>query len=128
MSQLSDALFALSPQVRYIAVLRGKELELRERPGLSGASSSETDRYEELLVNPTVLTLLRRRGELDCGGLDHVWIRYGNFWTGLFPIEDGHVNVGLEPDSSPVELVPRIRAVLAEAGLSGGPRPASPAR
>jgi hypothetical protein len=128
MSQLSDALFALSPKVRYVAVLRGKELELRERPGLSGASSSETDRYEELLVNPTVLTLLRRRGELDCGGLDHLWIRYGNFWTGLFPIEDGHVNVGLEPDSSPVELVPRIRAVLSQADLSGGPRPASPAR
>ena len=127
MSQLSDALFALSPKVRYIAVLRGKELELRERPGLSGASSSETDRYEELLVNPTVLTLLRRRGELDCGGLDHVWIRYGNFWTGLFPLEDGHVNVGIEPDSSPVDLLPRIRAVLAQAGLSG-PRPASPAR
>jgi hypothetical protein len=128
MSQLSDTLFALSPKVRYIAVLRGKELELRERPGISGASSSETDRYEELLVNPAVLTLLQRRGELDCGGLDHVWIRYGNFWTGLFPLEDGHLNVGLEPEVSPGELVPRIRAAIAGAGLSGGPRPASPAR
>lgn len=128
MSQLADALFALSPQVRYVAVLRGKDLELRERPGLAGASAAETDRYEELLVNPAVLTLLRCRGELDCGGLDHVWIRYGKFWTGLFPVADGHVNVGLEPDSSPEELVPQIRAVLAQADLSGGPRPASPAR
>jgi len=113
MSPLSDALFAISPKVRYIAVLRGKELELRERPGLSGASASETDRYEELLVNPAVLTLLSRRGELDCGGLDHVWIRYGNFWTGLFPTPDGHVNVGLEPEAVPTEYVDRIRAVLA---------------
>jgi len=112
MSQLSDALFALSPKVRYVALLRGKELELRERPGLAGASATETDRYEELLVNPAVLTLLRRRGELDCGGLDHVWIRYGNFWTGLFPFEDGHVNVGLEPDAVPTEFVGRIRAAL----------------
>jgi hypothetical protein len=116
MSELSDALFALSPQVRYVSLLRGKELRLRERPGLAGASASETDRYEELLVNPTVLTLLRRRGELDCGGLDHVWIRYGNFWTGLFPIPDGHVNVGLEPDAVPSEFVARIRAVLAASG------------
>jgi hypothetical protein len=117
MSPLVDALFALSPKVRYVAVLRGKDLVLRERPGLSGASASETDRYEELLVNPTVLTLLRRRGELDCGGLDHVWIRYGNFWTGLFPTDDGHVNVGLEPDAVPTEHVPGICGVLARMGL-----------
>jgi hypothetical protein len=119
MSQLSDALFSLSPKVRYVAVLRGKDLELRERPGLAGASAAETDRYEELLVNPAVLTLLRRRGDLDCGGLDHLWIRYGNFWTGLFPIEDGHVNVGLEPDAVPTELVGRIRNELHHATLPG---------
>ena len=113
MDRLIDSLFALSPKVRYVAVLRDKDLRLRERPGLSGASASETDRYEELLVNPAVLTLLRRRGELDCGGLDHVWIRYGNFWTGLFPTAEGHVNVGLEPDAVPTELVDRIRAALA---------------
>jgi hypothetical protein len=115
MESLIQSLFALSPKVRYVALLRGKELQLHERPGLSGASASETDRYEELLVNPAVLTLLRRRGELDCGGLDHLWIRYGNFWTGLFPTADGHVNVGLEPDAVPTEHVPSIRAVLARA-------------
>ena len=116
MSQLADALFALSPEVRYVALLRGKDLALRARPGLSGASASETDRYEELLVNPAVLTLLQRRGEMDCGGLDHVWIRYGNFWTGLFPLGDGHLNVGLEPDAVPTEFVPRIRAAVARFG------------
>lgn len=128
MTELAQALFALSPLVRYVALLRGRDLELQERPGLAGASASETDRYEELLVNPGVLTLLRRRGEIDCGGLDHVWIRYGNFWTGLFPLEDGHVNVGLEPDAVPTEIVPKIRAVLARAGLRGGPSPASASR
>lgn len=116
MSQLSDALFALSPQVRYVAILRGKELELRARPGLTGASAAETDRYEELLVNPAVLTLVRSRGEIDCGGLDHVWIRYGNFWTGLFPLEDGHLNVGLEPEAVPTEFLGRIRAELGRHG------------
>jgi hypothetical protein len=115
MESLIQSLLALSPKVRYVALLRGKDLQLQERPSLSGASASETDRYEELLVNPAVLTLLRRRGELDCGGLDHVWIRYGNFWTGLFPTAEGHVNVGLEPDAVPTEHVPAIRAVLARA-------------
>jgi hypothetical protein len=116
-SEVSDALFALSPLVRYVAVLQGKELRLRERPGLSGASASETDRYEELLVNPGVLTLLGRRGDIDCGGLDHLWIRYGNFWTGLFPLADGHLNVGLEPQAVPTELVDPIRAQLRRHGL-----------
>ena len=116
-SEVSDALFALSPLVRYVALLQGKELRLRERPGLSGASASETDRYEELLVNPGVLTLLGRRGDIDCGGLDHLWIRYGNFWTGLSPLADGHLNVGLEPQAVPTELVDPIRAQLRRHGL-----------
>ena len=118
MADVSDALFAVSPLVRYVALLRGRDLQLRERPGIAGASASETDRYEELLVNPAVLTLLRRRGEIDCGGLDHVWIRYGNFWTGLFPVEDGHVNVGLEPQAVPTEFVERIRTELRRHGLT----------
>ncbi len=117
MTDLADALFALSPLVRYVALLDGTRLTLRERSGLSGASAEETDRYEELLVNPTVLTLLRRRGEIDCGGLDHVWIRYGNFWTGLFPLREGHVNVGLEPEAVPTEHTGAIKATLARAGL-----------
>lgn len=47
---------------------RGQDVELRERPDLADASSSESDRYEELLVNPTLITLARQRGEIDCGG------------------------------------------------------------
>lgn len=118
MTAIADRLFALDPKVRYIALLRNQDLSLNERPGLTGASASETDRYEELLVNPAVLTLLQRRGELDCGGLDHLWIRYGNFWTGLFPLKDGHLNVGLEPDAVPSEFDARIRRVMAETGLA----------
>ena len=96
MESLIQSLFTLSPKVRYVALLRGTELQLHERPGLSHAS------------------------ELDCGGLDYVWIRYGNFWTGLFPTADGHVNVGLEPDAVPTEHVPAIRAVLARAERGPG--------
>ena len=47
---------------------------------MAGASSSGSDRYEELLANPAVLTLLSQRGEIDCGGLRYVLVRYGNFF------------------------------------------------
>jgi hypothetical protein len=57
MDHLMDALFNLTLQVRYVAVYRHGELTLRQRPDLTGASAPESDRYEELLVNPTILTL-----------------------------------------------------------------------
>ena len=57
MDQLIDALFGLSPDVRYVAVRQGTALTLRAREGLAGASSAESDRYEKLLVNPALLTL-----------------------------------------------------------------------
>ncbi len=118
MHPIADLLFQRHPQVRYVALLLGDDLTLEARPDLRGASSSETDRYEEWLVNPAVLTLLKRRGALDCGGLDHVWIRYGNFWTGLFPLPGGHLNVGLEPEARPTDFDAAIRAAMGETGLA----------
>jgi hypothetical protein len=97
-----DALFDLIPEVRYVAVYKQGELSLRQRPNLSDASAPESDRYEELLVNPTVLTLTRQRGDIDCGGLDYVVVRYGNFFQFVAPIEGGHVSVALEPDANPI--------------------------
>jgi hypothetical protein len=75
--------------VRYVPVYRYGELSLRQRSDLSLASAPESDRYEELLVNPTVLTLTRQRGEIDCGGFDYVVIRHGNFFQFVAPIEGG---------------------------------------
>jgi hypothetical protein len=64
MNRLMDALFNLTLQVRYVAVYSHGELSLRQRPDLSLASAPESDRYEELLVNPTVLTLTQQRGDI----------------------------------------------------------------
>jgi hypothetical protein len=102
MEHLIDALFDLSPQVRYVAIYRHGELSLRQRPDLSLASAPESDRYEELLVNPTVLTLTRRRGEIDCGELDYVVVRYGNFFQFVVPIAGGHASVAFEPNADPI--------------------------
>jgi hypothetical protein len=93
---LIERCLALSPAVRYVAVYVGGVLKSRERAGLAGASAAESDRYEELLVNPTMLTLLGQRGNIDCGGLRYVVIRYGNFYQCVFPVAGGHVSVAVE--------------------------------
>ncbi len=108
MDRLIDSLFDLTSDVRYVAVYRHGELSVRQRRDLSSASAPESDRYEELLVNPTVLTLTRQRGDIDCGGLDYVVIRYGNFFQFVAPIEGGHVSVAFEPDADPIECAADI--------------------
>ncbi len=107
-----DQVFAASPAVRYVAVYRNGKLESRQRKGLAGASASESDKYEELIVNPTAITLLRQRGNIDCGGLDHVLIRYGNFTEYVQPLPDGHLSVGIEPDADAAAVVRAIRAAV----------------
>ena len=109
---LIDAIFQLSPQVRYVAVRRGEELTMREREGVVHPSSSETDRFEELLVNPTLLTLTTQRGNIDCGGLRYVLVRYGHFFTLIRAIDGGHVSVGLEPGADVVGIAGAIDARL----------------
>lgn len=115
---LADAVFGVSPAVRYVARGRGREVELRQRPGLTGASSSESDRYEELLVNPTLLTLARQRGEIDCGGLDYLIVAYGSFFQLVVPVASGHVSVAIERSRNPIELVEPVLDVLGRAGVA----------
>lgn len=98
----------ISPTVRYVAVYFGGELASAARPDLAGASSSESDKYEELLVNPTLVTLARQRGNIDCGGLRYLLIRYGSFFVVVLPLDQGHLTVGIEPTADPLPLVPRI--------------------
>lgn len=99
---------AISPAVRYVAIYHGGGIASASRPDLAGASSSESDKYEELLVNPTLLTLARQRGNIDCGGLRYLLVRYGSFFVVVLPLDQGHVTVGIEPSADPLPLVPRI--------------------
>ncbi len=63
------------------------------------SSSSESDKYEELLVNPTLLKLAGQRGNIDCGGLLFMIIRYGNFYQIIKGIPDGHISICLSKGS-----------------------------
>ncbi len=56
------------------------QLTLRERPGLANALASELDKYEQLIVNPGILILVRQRGNVDFGGVDFAMMPHGNFW------------------------------------------------
>jgi hypothetical protein len=115
--QILDSLFALSGDVRYVALRIGDDLDLRQRPGISEASSSESDRYEELLVNPTLLTLVGERGRIDCGSLEFILIRYGNFFQLVHPVKAGHISIAIEPSADPLSLVASIRHILNQQGL-----------
>lgn len=107
-----DAIFALSPDIRYVAVLRDGQLTTRQRDGVAGASAAESDRYEELLVNPTLLKLATQRGEIDCGGLTHLVVGYGNFRQLVLPLEGGHVSVCFEKGCDPQAHVEAIAKLV----------------
>lgn len=80
-----DRVFAISGSVRYVASYSGGRLVSAMRSGLRNASTSESDRYEELLVNPTLLKLATQRGDIDCGGLEYLLLRYGHFFQFVCP-------------------------------------------
>ena len=112
MQQLIGAIFALSNDIRYVAVYSDGKLYSSVKQDLVGASSSDSDKYEELIVNPTILTLVKQRGNIDCGGAEFVLIRYGNFYQFVAPMESGHVSVCIEPHAEPLQLVEPIKNVL----------------
>ena len=115
LERLVEQGFGASPRVRYVAAYLHGVLALRSRSDLQQLGSNESDRYEEIIVNPTLLTLLTQRGNIDCGGLDHVIIRYGHFHALVIPVQGGHVTVSLEPDASLDEEIPVVRVAIDEA-------------
>jgi hypothetical protein len=114
---LIDACFRASPDVRYVAAYLDGTLALRSRDDIAQLGSNESDRYEELIVNPTLIKLLTQRGDIDCGGLVHVVVRYGTFFAYIQPVPGGHVTISFELHAAIDEEVPRLREVIA--GLTG---------
>ena len=112
MHQIIKSILSLSDDIRYVAVYNNNELVFSSKVGTARASSSESDKYEELLVNPTILTLVKQRGDIDCGGAKFVLIRYGNFYQILIPSENGHISICIEPQANPLNLIAPIMKVL----------------
>jgi hypothetical protein len=56
--KLSTQLFSMEPKIRYVAVnQKGKIVEIEQSPSRPSYNPNETDRMEELIVNPIVLSL-----------------------------------------------------------------------
>jgi hypothetical protein len=115
-----DSLLSLDASIRYVALYRNGTLQTHARNNLANASDSSSDRFEELVVNPAILTLATQRGNIDCGGCRYVVIRYGNFFQLIIPTSDGHVSVAVESDGDPVALYPNIQRMLSEESVQGG--------
>lgn len=95
-NQIIDDLFNFLLEIRYVAIYQNDELTFKQRKQTSDSSSSDTDKYEELLVNPTLLTIARQRGNIDCGGLKFIIVGYGNFYQLVKEIKNGHISICLE--------------------------------
>jgi hypothetical protein len=63
---------------------------------------------EELLVNPTILEMTKRRADLDLDGISYIIIRYGLEYQAVFNYRNGHVSVGIESDGDAVGVVTKI--------------------
>lgn len=109
-----ESIFALSSLIRYVAFYQGGTLELAERDNIASASSSESDQYEELLVNPTLLTLVRQRGNIDCGGAEFILVGYGNFLQLVIAVGDGHISVAFERAANPLDFVAAIKRAMGQ--------------
>lgn len=115
-NDLANSIFAVSDSVRYVAIYENGELSLNQKEGIADTSSSESDKYEELIVNPTILKIATQRGEIDCGGLDYYVIKYGSFFLLAIPTAGGHVSVGIENDGDPLGVESAVRKILIDAG------------
>jgi hypothetical protein len=106
-----DQIFAVTPTIRYVALYQQGNLTSRQRSALSNASASESDRYEELFVNPTLLTLARQRGNLDCGGAKFVLVGYGNFYQLVLDLPDGHASICFDLSANPLSHADTIHRI-----------------
>jgi hypothetical protein len=120
-SRLAPRLFAADPYVRYVAVNQaGRITEMEQRAEWSSLNPTESDRMEELIVNPIVLEAVTRRGNLDLNGVRSVIIRYGLLDEIVLPFGAGHVSVGVQQGGDLVRIAEKAAAVLADAETEPG--------
>ncbi len=92
-------LFDRFPDIRYAALYLNDDLIFKQKEATQNSSSGGTDRFEELLVNPTLLTLAEQRGNIDCGGLRHLIVGYGNFYQLVKAVPKGHISICLDKNA-----------------------------
>lgn len=107
-----NQLFAASPEIRYVAIYEDGVLVSDTKSNAENGSSEESDKYEELIVNPTLLTLLTQRGNIDCGGLSFVLIRYGHFFQLIQPTGNGHVSIAIDKNADTGKIQKAVELIV----------------
>ena len=111
--KLSERLFRLEPRIRYVALnQKGQIQEMRQSPRHPSTNPLESDRIEELIVNPAVLEIAARRGNIDMDGIRYVVIRYGTQYQLLLPYREGHLSIGVNLEDDPIEIARKVAAAL----------------
>lgn len=111
MSEL-NSVFAISEAIRYVALYKNGVVQTAQRDDIENVSGSESDKYEELFINPTLLTLAKQRGNVDCGGARFVVVGYGNFNQLVIDLPDGHLSVCFQHGANPIAHVDALKALL----------------
>jgi hypothetical protein len=96
----------------------GQHVYSRQRDNLADSSGPDSDRFEELFVNPALITLARQRGDLDCGGIRYLVVAYGNFTQLVVPTTGGHLSVALDRRRRPNERLAGLEPPNARRGVS----------
>ena len=107
-------IFNISESIRYVVIYKHGQLQTKMKNNMQGASSSESDKYEELLANPTMLKIASQRGNIDCGGLDYLLVRYGNFFQFVLPVSWGHVSVCIDKSADAIEIGQKVMLIVSE--------------
>jgi hypothetical protein len=85
---------------------------MRQNPLHPSHNPPETDRIEELIVNPILLELSARRGNIDMEGIRYVLVRYGTQYQLLFPYKEGHLSIGVNQEDDPIQIARKVAAIL----------------
>ncbi len=106
--KIIDDLLNSFTDIRYVALYQKGNLSSKQKDRITDNSSSDSDRYEELLVNPVLLTAARQRGNIDCGGLRFIIIGYGNFYQLIKEVNNGHISICLNKSADLTHIPEQI--------------------
>jgi hypothetical protein len=111
-NHIIETLFNSFKEIRYAALYLNDELAFRQKVQTADSSSADTDKYEELLVNPVLLKAASQRGNIDCGGLDYLVVAYGNFFQLVSEVKGGHISICLDKKTDLTNLPDQIFSLL----------------
>lgn len=119
---LIAAIFALG-DVGYVALCDDQNVLLRILPGVSTTTTEESNFYEELLVNPTLLKLAAQRANFDCEGLRYVAVGYGQFVQLIMQTRSGHISMGIANSANADVIAAHVQSLLGQQGQTWQPTP-----